>query len=376
MAHRHQNIVLALGLCCLLSILTMRPPTVMRTYVDGLRAVSGVLRAEFVYTDIATDILGFRAIAKDTDPYLPLTTYFLPEGFVWELPTASTHPPSAHLLTAPVAFLPLPVAVSAWSWLMLCLLGASYYLLGLTPKAAIGLACLSLLWPPVMTSLAQLTIIWLFGVVVAIRVGRRFGGVALALAAMTKLAPALLILPFLIKRQWSTVAAFAATSMVALGLLLALSPSVVWRYVEVNRTNMVTVADRADNASPIVSATRAGGRIGGAAVVLFALTLIAMAVKRDLTEAILLVNYAIVLLLPIAWIYSPCVLIPMFVWFLKAGPSWRAGLTVVSIYALSIGPLFGGAAALPIALAMVLPGVGFLADERLMMYRSPRVAPS
>ncbi len=372
--NRHQNLTLAFGLICLVAILSLRVPTELRTYTDGLRAVSGSLRAQFVYTDIATDILGFRAVVKDADPYLPLSVYFAQHDISWDLTTASTHPPSAYLLTAPIAFLPLSAAVAAWGWLMLAVLCFSYYLLGAAPKAAIGLGCLSLLWPPVMMSLQQLTIVWLLGVVAAIRVGRGYGGAALALAAMTKLVPALLILPFVVRRQWHVVIAFAAAWLIAVSVLMFLSPSVIGRYVRVNRTNLATVAARPDNASPVVTARRAGGIAAGAAVVGLAVVIIAVALKSDLSEMLLLVNYAIVVLLPIAWVYSSCVLIPMFIWFLKCGPSWRASLTLVSIYILLVGSSFGSAATVQIALAIVLPGVGFLIDQGRLTLKKVTVA--
>jgi len=77
------------------------------------------LKGQAPYSDVATDFYGFNALLTNKDPYAILGPALKTIGVHWKAPFASTHPPTAFLVVAPVAWLPWPISSMAWAWLML-----------------------------------------------------------------------------------------------------------------------------------------------------------------------------------------------------------------------------------------------------------------
>src|SRR5262245_43127578 len=191
---RRMDLVLFLaGLATLGFILALPAREDADTYLDHLRGAASVLRDQILTTDVTTDILGFRALFYGTDPYAPIAVAAKTAGIEWDVSHASTHPPTAYLLVAPVALWPLTAAIAIWSWAMLGLVIAGFRCLGLSWEGAIGAGLLSLLWPPTSPSLAQLTPIWFFAVTWVLRDTKPKAAGVIALASFTKFYPAMLM---------------------------------------------------------------------------------------------------------------------------------------------------------------------------------------
>jgi hypothetical protein len=148
----------------------------------------------------------------------------------------NAHPPTAVLVALPLAALDYPSAVLVWNILSMLALAAALGLIARQLGYALSvwsvlpvLAVLLMCWP-LRSHLqqGQLAMILLLLIVAgwaAERCGRaRLGGVLLGAAAAIKVFPAILFLPFLVRRQWQVVAwgslsfvAFLVTSVVILG---------------------------------------------------------------------------------------------------------------------------------------------------------------
>ena len=215
-------------------------------------------------TEFVQDLIGARALKHGTEPYPVLSQGAEEFGLVWPIAHRSTHPPTAFLLAMPLAELPWDTATNGWMALMLSLFGLTAFALGL-PLVALPAAASMLLWPPAAWSMFQLTPIWLAGLVLAWRLQARplLAGIAIGVASLTKLLPALALGPFLWRRQWGAVVGFASVWLAAFGLLaLWGAPDAVWHYV----TLMVSVgreqATRDDNAALFWAAQERWGWLG------------------------------------------------------------------------------------------------------------------
>jgi Glycosyltransferase family 87 len=197
--------VAALGAIVLFLILFSPAARNLLPYPSALHSAARTLKGASAPSDLAADIIGLRAMARQEDAYPILGPAAKALGLQWPVNHVSTHPPTACLLVAPVAFLPWPLAAMLWAWMMLALLAFSFRLHGLPWLLALGLTPIALLWPPVATSLGQLTIIWLWGFALGFRNRQHnhfLAGIGLGLAALTKLVPGLMIILFLSKKRW------------------------------------------------------------------------------------------------------------------------------------------------------------------------------
>jgi hypothetical protein len=325
-------------------------------------------------TDVATDIAGFRALIRRDDPYPILGPALHDMGIQWDVHHRSTHPPTAYLLVSPVAMLPPRIGIALWAWLMLAGIALSYHLLGVRTVAAIGLAPLTLLWPPAVLSLGQLTVLWLLGFALAHNRRTALAGAGVALAALTKLFPALILMPFLLARQWRALIAFGAVWVAALAALMLIHPGAVTRYIEVNRTTSLEQILRPDNASPVATAYRAAGAPGIALVLAFLALVWWVNRSRDRPTSLMLYNYLAVALLPIAWSYSALPLLPMLAWFMLRKPAIFPILSLGAIL-LCCRPT-GHHAALCTTAGLLLPGACFILDAMLVRFRPPIPAPA
>jgi hypothetical protein len=157
--------------------------------------------------------------------------------------TVNAHPPTAVLLALPLAALNYPDAVLVWNLLSLAALFVSLRLvaralsLPVSAWSVAPLLALLLLCSPVLVTLfyGQLTLVLLLlltGTWIAHRSKRPItAGILLGLAAAIKLFPAFLLVFFVLRRQWKTVAAAMVSLLVVTALTAAvLGVDTYWTY--------------------------------------------------------------------------------------------------------------------------------------------------
>lgn len=372
---RSDYVLLAMGLLLLAMLLTWTRPPESSGYLRTVFDAATTLRGEGAYSDVAQDMVGFRALVEARDPYPVLGPAFRSLGIDWDVRHTSTHPPTAYVLAAPIACLPWNWASAVWAWLMLALLAVSLGCLGLRPLAAVGLAPIALLWPPMATSLGQITIPWLFGLSWAFAWLRQrpfWSGVGIGLASLTKFFPGILILLCFRKRLWRAVPGLALTWLAALAVVLWLSPHALARYAEINRTNSVEMMLRADNSSLLATSIRVGGWAGALCVLLFFVLI--LSANRGCfsraprgapsTPSWMLLMYFAVALLPIAWVYSLAPLLPVILYLLRQGARTTLGAGITALVLPCLGASWGTESIAPLVTANVAVGVGLIAVGR------------
>jgi hypothetical protein len=186
------------------------PRTITFDFYQDWAAGRNFLNGEPIYADISLTIeryLGWR----------------LPDNWPPWFWRVNTHPPPAVLLTLPLARLDYPDAFLIWNLLSLAALAAALWLmvrqfaLRVPAGALLPLAALLLLWYPFrdqvlqgqinLVLLVMLTIAW-----AAQRSGWSWtAGAAVGAATAIKLFPGLLLVYFILRRQWQVAAAWAAT---------------------------------------------------------------------------------------------------------------------------------------------------------------------
>jgi Glycosyltransferase family 87 len=300
----------------------------------GLRTAAAQLRGSGPPVDLVQDYVGARDVARGREAYPILTRAYASVGLTWPAGHRSTHPPTAFLLVLPVAWLPWKAAATAWMVLMLAALAAAYWALGAPPALGAALAPLTLAWPPGGWSTGQLTPLWLLGLALAWRLRDRPApaGAAIALASLTKLLPALLLVPFLLLRRWSVLRGFALVWGAAVALLLVLDAGAIGRYVTILRTASREQAARGENSALLWAADHKYGAAGVAVAVVLVAAVLVRALRRVRRRGELDrlswdgVGWLSVALLPIAWIYSLLPLLPAL-----ARLVWRGGLLAAAL---------------------------------------------
>jgi hypothetical protein len=308
-----------------------------------------LLTGQSTAADIGQDFYGFRALILHLDPYPPLVDALKVIGVEWDIQNASTHPPTSYLLVAPVAFLPYPMAAAIWGWLMLAAILVSLRMYGLSWRWAALVTLLSTFWSPASFSLSQLTPLWLLGLAIAYRKRDHpfIAGIWIGFASLTKFLPAILLVPFLLRRKWSALAGFALVWFLALGILFVISPDAISRYFEVNQTNSLTTIERLDNGAMLPTLFRLANWPGLLLGIAF-LGGIAYLGRKDWFTF----EYLAVALLPIAWIYSVLPLLPGILRGRKQIPILLAFLIS------AILPPFTNISAIPVACVFLLYGIG------------------
>jgi hypothetical protein len=299
---------LLIGVGFTVSLLCLKEPNRSdRPYPCLMRDAGSMLRHGHS-SDLAQDIIGFRAICTNGNAYPVLGPAMLKLGVVSDLRHVSTHPPTAFLLVSPIGWMPLDPGSRVWAWLMVACVCASLFCLGCNVPQAIGLGLMCLAWPPVAACLGQLTAVWLLGVSASYRLlikAPLVSGAALGIAAATKMAPAMLLL--LLARHRRAVVGFSIVLVVLLGTLLIFCPSSLTTYLQVIRQTVPRQSGRPDNGSILGRASHHFGRAGRLVVVLF-LTAVVMAnwkkVRRGSLDGWAVMGYLAVAALPILWMYS------------------------------------------------------------------------
>lgn len=370
-SRRRDTVLLAAGVLFFAVFYNLPPADLGILQLDILKLSAATFRGDFLKVDIIADIIGFRGLYFGTDPYPILGPAFEGLGVNWDVDFPNTHPPTAYLFAAPIAFLPMKTAVAVWAFACLGGILASYLLLGWPWRRAAGLALLTLLWPPAAFSTGQLTVIWLLGFAFAYRMADRhggWGGAAIAAASMTKLFPAALLIPLLISRNIRAVLAFALVWIAALSLVTLMNPDALFRFVEVNVGNVVLQVNKPSNASLMAVGYRTLGLYGVALAMGFLLSVLLVVVRgarrdggMDRRTVWMLSLYFSVALAPIVWIYSFLPLLPVIWYFLRTDS--RIG-TIAAIYAIvlpMLWPPYGLEAGLLLPTIFVVFGLAFMA---------------
>ena len=375
MSRRAELALLAAGLVCLVLFAALPlaypgPEALPGSYLRTLRYAAGALYGASA-TDLATDIVGLRALAAGENPYPTLGPALQSLGLDWDLDFSSTHPPTAYLLVAPVAFLSWAQASALWALLMIICWTASLHLLGANWRVAIGLGGLLLLWPPAATSLGQLTAPWLLFLALAyawreLRPGA--AGAAVGLASLAKLAPALALISFTAAPQRRrALAGFALAWAAALGIVLALRPAILADYWTANQTGAIGLVEQAANGAPVAIAWRLAGVLGLLAWLLFLGAILwrnRATLVAGSSSAWMLGFYLAVAALPLLWIYSLLPLLPVAGHGLMRRGAWGRAATLGALALSFIAPAFGPASAPYVGGAVLLFGASLLAAEQ------------
>jgi hypothetical protein len=367
-----ESLVLVSGILVFLLFLLIPQPERPVTYWSTLSEASRTLKGQGAPSDLTQDIVGFRALLNRKDPYPMLALGVKELGLEWGVDHASTHPPMAFLLVAPIAFLPWIWASTVWAWLMVVLLLLSFRCCGLSWKASLGLTPFALLWPPVALSLGQITIIWLSGVAVAYRfLGRRSlpSGIAVAFASFTKFFPGLMVLAFMVKRQWRAVLGFVFFWVIILVFLELMDPDAILKYVQANQSITPEQIARPDNSSLLVNSYRFGGWVGVLFVLGFFILILWTNLGRlraadPLSSSTLwiLLSYYSVALLPLFWIFTLTPLLPV-IGRLVSRKKLSTMLIGCMCFAIPVAtPPFEPSAVIPLLTVNVLIGIGLIVD--------------
>lgn len=360
---RWVSAALALGAFATCVVLLPPPSRPIDARLVGLQYAAAAIRGDGPRADLAQDYLGARAIRSHDDAYPILGPKLRAIGVEWDVKERSTHPPTAFLLALPISWLSWPRAEQAWAVLMVLALLTAVWSVTTSIPAAIAGGALVLLWPPGAWSIQQLTPIWLLAVALAFRWRRRptRAGVVIGLAALTKIMPLLLVVPFLLKRQWKALYATTGVITAAVTTLLVWDPASLKAYFDVGRSASQAQLNRVDNAGVVVAASHAAGPPGVVAVaVLLATTAGAGLVWRERSSSWWIWPWLSVALLPIAWIYSVLPLLPGLLvgTRIQAARGWAWAALLPPAVVVPFGSAFGAAS---VAISICLAGVAVLA---------------
>src|SRR5438477_7529614 len=307
--------------------------------LGGIRTAAAQLRGEGPPVDLVQDYVGARRFVERRDPYPVLTDAYASVGLRWRAGHRSTQPPTAFLLVLSVAWLPWKAAAAVWAVLMLAAIGGTCWTLGARVEVAAALAPVTLLWPPAAWSLGQLTPLWLLGLALAWRERRNpaGAGAAVGFASLTKLLPALSLVPFLVLRRVHVLRGFAALGIVAAVALVMVDPGAIGRYVSVSRSVGDDQAARGENSALLWAFDHRLGPIGLAAGLVLVTLVVGVSVARLRSRGSLddwtwcAWGWTSVALLPIAWIYSLLPLVLVLVLCLHKGGAVARGLALFAI---------------------------------------------
>jgi len=187
--------------------------------------IAGVLPPRSYAKDLQEPYLAARALRDGIDVFTPvsdLAARYFPTTTA-TFPHPDPHPPVLALLSVPLTLLPFPVIVPLWLGLNLVLLVMLGRWLGLSVRTSLALAA----WPPLwcLLYIGQLELLILTLAVLGWRAAAagRDGraGLWLGLAAVMKLYPVLLLVPFAARRR--TRLLLAAGAIIAGGQLANLA---------------------------------------------------------------------------------------------------------------------------------------------------------
>jgi hypothetical protein len=323
-------------------------------------------------TDLAQDIIGFRAMVKDENAYPNLAVAHGQLGLDFPVNAKSTHLPTTFLFVAPVAFMTWRYASASWAFLMLFGIICTFRILGFTWLRAIGYGFLSIMWLPIMASFGQLNILWLLFVALAYKLRHTnplASGLFIGIASLIKLFPAVLMIPFLLQKKWHAMYGFLLAGGAGLASVLLISHQAIYDYMGLQQ-NVESIILRSDNSSLFNVGYQYFGVPGILTViVLLGIFLLLNRNKLGLGEKIIqepswmVWTFLSVALLPVVWIYSLVPLLPVVVKFMKSKDILVKGIGWASI----IMPIWGhpwGNESVPLVAGLtLLIGTGITIDH-------------
>lgn len=302
------------GACVVLGVLVVGWFAPYQSPLQGTAAWAQTMFGYGVESDLGQDLVGARALLDGGDAYPSIGPAMMGHfGVDWDVAASSTHPPTAFLFALPLAGLSWTAAAAVWSIVTATMYAAAIRLLELPPLAATGVAVGVVLWPPTAWSYGQFVALWLLCGVLTWRWRDRPGlaGFVIAVVAMTKLFPALLLLMFIKRRQWQAVWSFLATGAVALGIVAVLNTSAVSAYVSGIFGEANGQMERMDNGALLAVAPRLGAvAIIGAIGLVVAICRVALLSKSRTVEWMALMWLGVAAL-PVLWSYSVVPLLPV-----------------------------------------------------------------
>jgi hypothetical protein len=175
-------------------------------------------------------------------------------------------------------------------------------------------------------------------------------GLLIGIAASTKYLPMVLVAPFLMRRNWRFVAGVIA-AFVGLGLIgYLIDPTVYAQYLAVSKEAADQTIQRADNAGFLAAAYNHFGSVGLAAASVFLIGLIPAnwsylwVWRKDVPveeRSFWLMAFFSVALLPISWISSFVVLLPVIAYQFLQQNALSVALATTSVVLLQVLPPFG-----------------------------------
>lgn len=359
-------------------------------YLAALQAASDAMTGINRPADISQDFYGFWALVSDHDPYAILGPALKQIGVNWPIDYPSAHPPTSFLVAAPAAWLPWPQSLLFWTWLMIAALVVSFRATGFTWKTSLLLMALALLWPPTTWGFYQTTIVWMLGATLAwqFRTSKPYlAGAFIALASFTKFLPAVLLIPFVIRRQGKPVAGFLLAWLCALTTIQLLDPQAILRFIQVNPANYSRHFLRGDNASPLSLILTHRLSAPEMALLMMLGALLAITATRIIQRAwhrmpITFAEWAYfsylgVALLPILWSFAILPLLPLLVQALVRRNVGTLLASAALILAMPFSP-FGGEIRYWVLPVLVLSGAAFafnvLAEGKGSLPAGPQAA--
>lgn len=314
-----------------------KPPPSDHNYQTELSTYKGFFTGQNgSLGDLFADVVSSRQILQGKDPYVVLGPEFAKLGIAWDVKHPNTHPPTTFFFVMPIAYMPFNHLFFLWSWLMLALLFASAILYGFRWSWALLITSVSLLWIPIVLSFAQLNMIWIFGAALAYRFRNRndwLAGLGIILGSFVKLFPAILLIPFLLKKRFRTIILFVAVWLVSMGLLWLMYSDIISTYLAANKVAAEVLLTTGLNSS-IIKLVLAYGKVGIAVFGLFIASIlwvnkdIILKGKEISTSSFMLFSWLSVVLLPLAWPYSLAPLMFVFIYHIM---QYRLITTTVAI---------------------------------------------
>lgn len=323
------------------------------------RIIIPQLNANPLMHDIASDYIGAQALLNPNEELYPmLDEAFQKIGISWAAHHTSTHPPTAYLLVVPLTIFNYPLAQVIWMLSMFACIVLTWHTLGFSWSRSLFFAVLSLLWPPTIWSLGQLTPIWMLGLALAYcyRNDAFKSGLYIGIASIPKYLAS--IIYHIWRRKWKVLIGFGIVWVVALGAVLLLRPDAISSYVSANTNTSLQQIMRPDNSALIISAWRLGGWIGIIALVIFILWVTWVGLHNEGVFGWACLAWLGIALLPIAWLYSILPLLPWLVITIRSSGSIPRILAVVAIILPYLSPLIT-LNPWAVSLSIALSGIAF-----------------
>jgi hypothetical protein len=331
----------------------------LKRWFDGFEVFHALL-AQARPTDLLQDYGGARALLFGGDAYEPtgsLAHRYATMSYT-SLSYVSTHPPTAFLLLVPIAGLPLGAASAIWAALIIGGLIVAVRIAGAPWFVSVALGPMLVLLPPVGGGVNQLALAVLALTFFAYGFRRwpAAAGVLIGIASLTKFVPALLLMPFVLRRQWSAAVALAMVWLIGLTLVIMLNSGAIQAYLRSEGADTAMWIAEPGNGAFVIMSMRYG--VAGVCLAALLIGCILWREIRDQSGDIRMSwarwNWVATAVLPIAWSFSVLPLALSVVVLFH-----RRDLVAMLVALAGFGPLvFTQSAVSPIPAFVCIAGVG------------------